>query len=180
MLIPRCACAEQVQNSKNRHISTATVRANNQRSIASIAVSADQQEAAVPVKAIVPANVPLTFIENHHLVNGLKQVGVSLPSHKQLANKYTPELAAEAEATTSGLLSKMPLIGASSDGWSKKYYKDGNALMNIVALTLDKAYFHDAINVSDMRKHSNATVAFLKRASKDLVGPREDDVGRLV
>ena len=66
----RGACAEQVQNSKNQHISTAAVRANNQRGIASFAVSADQQQAAVRslVKDIVTANIPFTFIENRHLV----------------------------------------------------------------------------------------------------------------
>ena len=112
-------------------------------------------------------------------MNGLKHVGVSLPSRKQLPNKYNSELAAEAEATTSELLSKMPLIDASSDVWSKKYCEDGDALMNIMALALDKAYFHDAINCSDMRKDATAIVAFLERSSKDLVGPNEDDMGRL-
>ena len=56
----------------------------------------------------------------------------------------------------------MPLIDASSDGWSKKYCEDGDALMSIMALTLDEAYFHDAITVSDMRKDATAIVAFLK------------------
>ena len=95
-------------------------------------------------------------------MNSFKNVGVSLPSRKQLANRYMPELAAEAEATTSELLGKMPLIDASSDGWSKKYCEDGDALMSIMALTLDEAYFHDAITVSDMRKDATAIVAFLK------------------
>ena len=35
-------------------------------------------------------------------------------------------------------------------------------IKSIMALTLDEAYFHDAITVSDMRKDATAIVAFLK------------------
>ena len=124
----RCACAGQVQNSKNQDISSAAVRANNQRSIASFAVSAEQQEAAVRclVKAIVTANIPFTFIENPQLKKGLKHVSVSLLSCRQLADKYIPEMASEAEATTAELFSKMTLIDASSDAWRQLAAQDWN------------------------------------------------------
>jgi hypothetical protein len=89
-------------------------------------------------------------------------------------------LAADAVVTNAATLQKALLVYASSDGWRKKYCEQSAALNNVVALLLDRAYFHDAVNCSLMRKDSEAVAAFLEKAAVGLVGPSDAELDRLV
>jgi hypothetical protein len=71
-------------------------------------------------------------------------------------------------------------VDASSDGWRKKFCEQGAALNNIVALLPDRAYFHDAINCSSMRKDSHAIQNFLMTAAGSIVGQDDVELERLV
>jgi hypothetical protein len=121
--------------------------------------------------------VPFSFIENPHLVEACLSLGVPAISRKQLADKWVPRLAEEASVSNVGTLSQAPLVDASSDGWRKKFCEQGAALNNIIALLPDRAYFHDAINCTSMRKDAGAIATFLADAAKGLVG---EDLERLV
>jgi hypothetical protein len=71
----------------------------------------------------------------------------------------------------------MALEVASSDSCRKKYCDKGTALNNIITLVADRAYFHDAINFTSMRKDAEAIATFLADAAKGLV---DEDLDRLV
>jgi hypothetical protein len=104
---------------------------------------------------------------------------VRLPSRKTLAKKHIPALAAEANSNNTDLINKAKRIDASSDGWRKKECQQGAALNNVMALLHDRAVFHDAINVSAMRKSALAVKHFLIDSSKSLAGDSAQDLERL-
>jgi hypothetical protein len=166
--------AEQVKTSKNKvaELSTKAVRKNAQRTVHSFAVASTQKEAFTQeiVKAIVTGNIPFTFIENSHFLKACNVMGISLPSRKVLADTWIPRLAQEAEVATKEILSKEHFVDASSDGWRKKACEQGDALLNVMALTLSRADFYDAINCSDMRKDATAIKQFLLEAAAGIVG----------
>jgi hypothetical protein len=77
------------------------------------------------------------------------------------------------------MLSKEHFVDASSDGWRKKACEQADALLNVMALTLSRAHFYDAINCSDMRKDATAIEQFLPDAAAGIVGETEQEQDRL-
>lgn len=144
-------------------------------------LSHQQAEAFISkiVKAIVTGNVPLSFIENPHLVAACDAVGAPLPSRKTLSTKHIPALAKEANSNNSDVIDKAKFVDASSDGWRKKYCEQGDSLNNVVALLLERSIFHDAVNVSELRKNAPAVKQFLITSAKSLVGETSEDLERL-
>jgi hypothetical protein len=132
------------------------------------------------VKAIVTGNIAFTFVENPHLMEAMSAIGVPTISRKQLTNRWIPKLAEEASLATEATLEKALLVDASSDGWRKKYCEQGASLNNIVALLPERAYFHDAINCSSMRKDAESIAQLLTTAAKSMVGHTDEDLERLV
>jgi hypothetical protein len=126
------------------------------------------------VKAIVTGNIAFTFIENPHLMEAVSAVGVPTISRKQLANLWIPKLAEEASVATVATLEKALLVDASSDGWRKKYCEQGASLNNIVALLPERAYFHDAVNCSSMRKDAESIANLWTTAAKSIVGSTDE------
>lgn len=131
------------------------------------------------VKAVVTGNVPFAFIESPSLVDACAGLGVKLMSRKTLATKHIPALAEQATGNNSAIIANAKRVDASSDGWRKKHCEQGAALNNIMALLPDRAIFHDAVNVSEMRTHTSAIKQFLIASSKSLVGDSEEDLDRL-
>lgn len=131
------------------------------------------------VKAMVTGNVPFNFIENKHFIEACGCVGITLPTRRQLSNTLIPKLAQQANVSNKATLADALLVDASSDGWKSSNCENGAALNNIVALVFDRAYFHDAINCSDMRKDASAIANFLLNAAADLVGSTDEDLERL-
>jgi hypothetical protein len=74
--------------------------------------------------------------------------------------EVNPALAAEANSNNTDLINQAKRIDASLDGWRKKECQQGAALNNVMALLHDRAIFHDAINVSAMRKSALAIKQF--------------------
>jgi hypothetical protein len=69
-------------------------------------------------------------------------------------------LAEEATIATGTILAQAPLVDALSDGWHKRHCEQGAALNNIVVLLPERAYFHDAVNCSSMRKDAEGVKTF--------------------
>lgn len=175
-------CVAQANAGKNAHLPKGVVRQLNMRGVQTFTLSQSQMENfnKALVKAIVTGNVPFSFVENPHLAEACSTVGIPIISRKQLANKWVPLLAKEAHVSNADTLRQSCLVDASSDGWRKKYCNQGAALINIVALLPDRAYFHDAVNCSTMRKDSTAIMEFLLGAARSLVGESAEDLQRLV
>jgi hypothetical protein len=131
------------------------------------------------VKSFVTGNIPFAFIENDDFVGACAAIGVKLPTRKTLSTKYIPILANEAGRQTNEIIAKAKWVDASSDGWRKKHCEQGAALNNVMALLHDRAVFHDAVNVSAVRKHAPAIQQFLIDSSKALVGEADQDLERL-
>lgn len=169
---------EDVSRSKDHHVPSSAVRARNaagiQKGIKGYTASHSQQEQFVNslVKAIVTGNTPFSFVENEHLVSACKSIGVALPSRRLLAQKYVPALADQACMSKLQALSKMPIVDASSDGWGSKYSKGGESLNNVMVLTPDHAYFHDAVNVSGLCKNYEGIKQFIISSSTILLERR--------
>jgi hypothetical protein len=127
------------------------------------------------VKAIVTGNIPFTFVDNPHLIEACQSVGLPTISRRQLADKWVPLLAEEASISNAATLARMALVDASSDGCRNKYREKGAALNNIIAFVPYRAYFHDAINCTSMRKDAEAIATFL--ASRRRQRPRRRGSG---
>jgi hypothetical protein len=171
-----------MSNNAAASTSMSTVRKLNQRGVETFTVSQSQIDHfhKCLVKAIVTGNVPFSWIENAHLNEGMRAIGIPGMTRKQLSNKHIPALAAEAVVTNATMLQKALLVDASSDGWRKKYCEQSGALNNVVALLLDRAYVHDAVNCSTMRMNAAAVAAFLEKSAASLVGPSDVELERLV
>jgi hypothetical protein len=118
--------------------------------------------------------MPFTFVDNPHLIEACQSLGLPTISRKQLADSWVPLLAEEASISNAATLARMALVDAS---WRTKYCENGAALNNIIALVPDRAYFHDAINCTSMRKDAEAIATFLADSAKGLV---DEDLDRLV
>jgi hypothetical protein len=89
-----------------------------------------------------------------------------------------PQLAKEANTSPRERLSEVDYVDASSDGWRKKSCEQGASLNNVMALLPDRSLFHDAVNVSQMRKHAPAIKEFLINSTKSMMGDSEEDMSR--
>jgi hypothetical protein len=178
---PTSLTAADVNASKNNvaGLSQSTRRALNVRGVHIFTIREYQIEHFTRcfVKAIVTGNIPFTFVDNPHLIEACQSLGLPTISRKQLADKWVPLLAEEASISNAATLARMALVDASSDGCRNKYREKGAALNNIIALVPDRAYFHDAINCTSMRKDAEAIATFLADAAKGLV---DEDLDRLV
>jgi hypothetical protein len=174
--------AEEVKRSKGSALTISTLQQQKQPGIASFTLSKAQIEKATTciVKAIVTGNVAFSFVENPHLMEAMTTLGMPTITRRQLADRWIPRLADEATVATADILAQAPLVDASSDGWRKKYCEQGAALNNIVALLPDRAYFHDAVNCSSMRKDAEGVKNFLTNSAECLVGSTDADLERLV
>jgi hypothetical protein len=171
--------SEITREQVNSSLTTSAVRRltdSTQRGVQTFTLSASQIDSFTSgiVKAIVTGNIAFTFVENPHLMDAMSAVGVPTISRKQLANLWIPKLAEEASVATVATLEKALLVDASSDGWRKKYCEQGASLNNIVALLPERAYFHDAVNCSSMRKDAESIANFLTTAAKSIVGSTDD------
>jgi hypothetical protein len=70
-----------------------------------------------------------------------------------------------------------PTVGTSPEVLHVK--SQSGALNNVVALLLDRAYVHDAVNFSTMRKDAAAVAAFQEKSAASLVGPSDVELERL-
>jgi hypothetical protein len=177
--------SEITREQVNSSLTTSAVRRltdSTQRGVQTFTLSASQIDSFTSgiVKAIVTGNIAFTFVENPHLMDAMSAVGVPTISRKQLANLWIPKLAEEASVATVATLEKALLVDASSDGWRKKYCEQGASLNNIVALLPERAYFHDAVNCSSMRKDAESIANFLTTAAKSIVGSTDEDLERLI
>jgi hypothetical protein len=162
-------------------LTISAVRQQKQPGVASFTLSKPQIEKVTTciVKAIVTGNIAFSFVENPHLIEAMTTLGMPTITRRQLADRWIPKLAEEATVATAAILAQAPLVDASSDGWRKKHCEQGAALNNVVALLPERAYFHDAVNCSSMRKDAEGIKNFLTNSAESLVGGRFGALGWL-
>lgn len=72
------------------------------------------------VMACITGCIPFTFMENPHLKEAAKVIGVTLPSRKQLSTTVLDKAFKDIKTADQELLAKLRYFDASSDGWRKK------------------------------------------------------------
>lgn len=128
------------------------------------------------VMACITGCIPFTFIENPHLIEAAKAIGVTLPSRKVLSTTVLDAAFKDIQTATDDQLSKLKYIDAASDGWRKKYCEQGAGLVNFCALTATGALLHDVLNCSAVRKDADGIADMLLDAAEKMSG---GDCGRI-
>lgn len=101
-----------------------------------------------------------------------------MPSRKLLSTRHIPQLAKEANISTRETIDQCDLVDATTDGWRKKFCEQGAPVNNGMALLPERALFHDAINVSEMRKNAEAIKQFLIGSKMSLMADSEGALDR--
>jgi hypothetical protein len=139
---------------------TAFVDTNNQRptkTIVGFCASASQCQAALAElrKFIYSGNIPLMCVDNVHLKEAFKILGVKLPSRTFLSTTMLDQDYAQAKKECNEVLAAQPYVGIATDGWRSKYAAMGTPLVNVCALLPEKgALFLNVIDAKDEIKDS--------------------------
>lgn len=86
------------------------------------------------VKAMVTGCVPFAFVENEHMKQAMRAVGVTPLSRKEVGGSYLDRIFQEESLTSASMLAECQYICASSDGWRKRFCEAGASLMNFTVL----------------------------------------------
>jgi hypothetical protein len=130
--------------------------------------------------ACITGCIPFSFIENAHLIEAAKVIGVTLPSRNVLSTTVLEHAFQDVDTASSEVLSKLRCIDAASDGWRKRYCEQGGSLVNFCALTSTGALLRDVVNCSSMRKDADGIAQMLNNAAEAMSGGDFSHIAGLV
>jgi hypothetical protein len=122
------------------------------------------------VMACITGCIPFSSIEDPHLVEAAKTIGVTLLSRRVLSTTGLNAPFKDVHTATEDLLRQLKYIDAASDGWRKKYCERGAGLVNFCALNTTGALLHDVLNCSAVRKDADSIVSMLLSAAEKMSG----------